>query len=106
MVPQGASGGIASPLAGRSAPSVTSTPMNFKCRQAYISPKQQRDVALKVHVASVHFKCFRGISQVFHTDVAKVDRDVAHVVMDIQYVSSVSAVPDKCCKCFIWMLQR
>jgi hypothetical protein len=50
-----------------------STSMNFTCRRASISSKQQRDVALKAHVASVHFKYFRGTVQMFHTDVAKVD---------------------------------
>jgi hypothetical protein len=37
-----------------------------------------------MHVASVHFKCFRYFRVtllVFNKDVAKVDRDVAHVVM-------------------------
>jgi hypothetical protein len=56
------------------------------------SPKQQGDVALKLHVASVCFNCFRGMLQVFYIDVAKVDRDVAHVTI---VFSSV------CLKCFI-----
>jgi hypothetical protein len=46
-----------------------------------------------MHVASVHlkcFRCFRGMFQLFHTDVTKVDQDVA-------YISHI------CCKCFIWM---
>jgi hypothetical protein len=63
-----------------------------------------------MHVVSVHFKCFRGMLQVFHTDVAKTDRDVAYVAMIVHvcckhlspmfhlffqtYVASV----------FIWML--
>jgi hypothetical protein len=37
-----------------------------------------------MHVASVYFKyfkCFRGMLQVFHKDVVKVDRDVARVAM-------------------------
>jgi hypothetical protein len=37
-----------------------------------------------MHDISVHFKCFRcfrGMFQVFHTDVKKVDRDVAYVAM-------------------------
>ena len=72
---------LSRPLAGHSVPPASSTPMNFTHRQSSISPKQQRDVALKAHVASVHFKCFRGMLQVFHTDVAKVDRDVAVVAM-------------------------
>jgi hypothetical protein len=71
------------------------------------------------------FRCFRGTLQVFHTDVAKVDWDVAYVAMvvhvyckslspcficfphvrckciylDVAYVSHI------CCKCFIWMLR-
>jgi hypothetical protein len=36
-----------------------------------------------MYVASVHFKYFRGMLQVFHTDVAKVDRDIAYVAMVI-----------------------
>jgi hypothetical protein len=52
--------------------------------------KKQRDVALKVHVASVHFKCFRGTLQLFHKDVAKIDRDIAIVAMVLyMYVASV-----------------
>jgi hypothetical protein len=49
--------------------------------------------------------------QVFHKDIAKVDRDVAHIVMGYirmfqVYVSNVSSVLDVCCKYFIWMLQN
>ena len=48
---------------------------------------------LKLHVTSVcfkYFKCFRDILQVFYTDVAKVDRDIAHVAMVFQvYVPNV-----------------
>jgi hypothetical protein len=36
---------------------------------------------LKAHVARVCFRCFRGMLQVFHMDVAKRDRDVAYVAM-------------------------
>ena len=56
---------------------------------SFHSPKQQGDVVLKVHVASVCFKCFRcfiWMLQVFYLDVAKVDRDVAHVA----YIASFS----------------
>jgi hypothetical protein len=56
------------------------------------SPRQQGDVALKAHVASVCFKCFRyfrGMLQVFHTDIAKVDQNVACVAMIVHV----------CCKC-------
>ena len=60
------------------------------------SPKRQGDVALKAHVAGVYFKCFRcfrGMLQVFHIDVSKVDHDVAHVAM-VVYV---------CCKRLLQM---
>ena len=54
---------------------------------------------LKAHDAIVCFKCFRcfqGMLQVLYIDVAKVYRDVAHIVVAIlSYVSSV------CSKCFI-----
>ena len=69
--------------------------------------KSRSECCICMHVASV---CFRGVLQVFHIDVAKVDRDVAHVAMAIH-------VCFKCmfrmfhlffhtyvCKCFIWML--
>ena len=52
-------------LVGCSTPFASSTMMSFTQRRASISPKQQRDVALKAHVASIHFKCFRGILQMF-----------------------------------------
>jgi hypothetical protein len=74
--------------------------------------------ALKAHDVTICFKCFRGMLQVFHIgvakvywDVAKVDRNVAHVAMAMHvcfkcipqmfhryqiYVASV----------FIWMLQK
>ena len=49
-----------------------------------------------MHVASVYFKYFkffRGMFQVFHTDVAKIDRDVAHVAIVVHI----------CCKCLFLM---
>jgi hypothetical protein len=48
---------------------------------------------LKVHVASVYLnlRCFRGMLQVLHTDVAKVDQDITHV----EYVASIL---DECFK--------
>jgi hypothetical protein len=43
--------------------------------------------------------------QVLYNDVAKVDRDVAHIGMAMrmfqEYVLNVSSGPDVCCKCFI-----
>jgi hypothetical protein len=64
--------------------------------------------ALKLHVARVSFKCFkcfRGMLQVFYTDIAKVDRDVAHVVMVIHVCCKLLFsrfhlfFSDECCKC-------
>jgi hypothetical protein len=48
---------------------------------------------------------------VFHKDVARVDRDVAHMAMCYtrmfeMYVPNVSSVSDVFCKRFIWMLQN
>ena len=81
---------------------------------------------LKTHVASICFKCFRDMLQVFQMDVAKVDQDVAYVAMVVHlcskclplmfhlffhtYVisvfhSDVAYVSHICCKCFIWMLR-
>jgi hypothetical protein len=43
-------------------------------------------LCLKAHVVSVCFKyfsCFRGMLQVFHMDVAKIDQDVTYVAMII-----------------------
>jgi hypothetical protein len=87
--------------------------------------KQQADATLKVHVARVYFKCFRGMLQVLYIDIAKVDRDVAYIVMAIHvcfkcmfqmfhlfqtYVASVlsgcciymhvTSICFKCSKCF------
>jgi hypothetical protein len=48
------------------------------------SSKQQRDVVMILHVTSVYFNCFkyfRDMLPVFYIDVAKVDREVAHVAM-------------------------
>jgi hypothetical protein len=107
----------------------TSTLASSSATMILYSFKQQGDIALKAHVASICFKCFRcfsGMLQVFHADVAKVDRDVAHVAivvhvcckllfapfhlfffpnvrckcvyLDVAYVLHI------CCKCFIYML--
>jgi hypothetical protein len=84
--------------------------------------KQQRDVALKEHVARLYLKCFRcfiGMLQVLHIDVAYVAMVVRVccklmfprfylffsyvcckcVYLDVAYISHI------CCKCFIWMLR-
>jgi hypothetical protein len=39
---------------------------------------------LEANVAGIYFKCFkcfRGMLQVFHMDIAKVDRDVSYVAI-------------------------
>jgi hypothetical protein len=74
---------------------------------------------LEAHVASVYCKYFRDMLQVFHTDVAKVDRDVTYVatvdmyvansysqcfIFFLTYVVSVLSEYCICCKSFIWML--
>jgi hypothetical protein len=46
--------------------------------------KQQAYAAMKAHDAIVclkYFRCFRGMLEVLYIDVAKVDRNVAHVVI-------------------------
>ena len=46
------------------------------------------------------FKCFRDTLQVFHADVAKVDRDVAYVAMVVHYVANIDS------QCFIYFFRR
>jgi hypothetical protein len=63
---------------------------------------------LKAHVARVcfkYFRCFRGMFQVFQTDVAKIDQDVAYVAM-VVHLRCKLLFPmfhlfflDICCKC-------
>jgi hypothetical protein len=105
---------------GRCLPSTTCShwrrPATYKRRRAAISSEhhsprslhfaeKQEDVALKAHVARVCsncFRCFRDILQVFHMDVAKIDRCCTCCKRPFQkfhllfqtYVASV----------FIWML--
>jgi hypothetical protein len=65
--------------------------------------------ALKLHVASVYFKCFkcfRVMLQVFYIDVAKVDRDVARndvfectFQMFYLFQTYVASVSSGCCIC-------
>jgi hypothetical protein len=67
---------------------------------------------LFLDVASVCFKCFRCficMLQVFHVDIAKVDRDVVVCCNGYTFllqasVPNVSAVSDGCCTCFILVL--
>jgi hypothetical protein len=86
------------------------------------SSNQQVDATLKAHVTRVCFKClrcFRGMLQVLYIDVAKVDRDIAHVLMAIHvcfkcmlqmlhlFQTYVASVLSRCCKsrfgCCIYM---
>jgi hypothetical protein len=48
---------------------------------------------LEANVASLCFECFRGMLQVFHMDVAKVDHGVSYVAMVIHV----------CYKCLLQM---
>jgi hypothetical protein len=50
-----------------------------------------------IHVASAHFKCFRGTLHLFHTYVAKLDRHVTYVasVCPQCFIRFI----DVCCKC-------
>jgi hypothetical protein len=78
------------------------------------SPKQQRDVALKAHVANIYFKCFGY----FLLYVASVSYECCksrsrwgiscngYTHMFQVYVLNVSFVSEVCCKCFIWVLQK
>jgi hypothetical protein len=61
--------------------------------------------ALKEHVASICFKYFRGMLQVFSIDVAKVDHDVAKVDWDVAHVAMAIHVCSKCFICIRRMLQ-
>ena len=60
---------------------------------------------LKPYVANACFKdfrCFKDMLQVFHMDVAKVDRDVVSVSeLCRNCLFNVSSISDVCCKCFI-----
>jgi len=81
---------------------------NSICRRASILLSSKEMFAMKLHVASVYFvcfKCFRGMLKVFHMDVIKVDWDVAHVAIVVHVcckdlVLNVSSVFfDVYCKC-------
>jgi hypothetical protein len=57
------------------------------------SALRRRKNGEKMHVANLCFKCLRGMFQVFHADIVKVDRDIAYVAM-VVYV---------CCKLLFLM---
>jgi hypothetical protein len=68
-------------------------------------------LCLKGHVASVYFKyfrCFRGMLQVFHMDVTKVDREVAYVAMVVhmycKLLFPIFQLQTYDASVFIWML--
>jgi hypothetical protein len=80
---------------------------------------------IPMHVASVQFKCFnvfRSMLQVFHMDVAKVDRGVVKVDQDVAMVvhiccnrlypmfhlffqTMLQVYLSRCCICFTHMFQ-
>ena len=103
------------------ASSPTSAATSSSATMSLHSSKQQGDIALE-SVCFKCFRCFKGVLQVFHIDVAKVDRDIAHVAMAIhvyfkcrfqmfQLFQTYVAYICKCFKCFhtyvasifIWM---
>jgi hypothetical protein len=58
------------------------------------SSKQQSDIALKAHVASVCFKCFRWM--------AKVDQDVAYVAMVVRVCrKGLFPISDLCFRTYV-----
>ena len=63
---------------------------------------QQGDVAMEAHVATVYFnyfRRFRGMLQLFHMDVAKVDQGCCTYCKCFRgVVQNVSFVLDVCCK--------
>jgi hypothetical protein len=83
-------------VASAAATPASYVPVSSSVMTSLHSSKQQDDIALKAHIASACFKCFRGMLQVYYIDVAKVDRDVAHVEMTIHmfqvYIPNVSSV--------------
>jgi hypothetical protein len=87
---------------------------HYRRRGYYDTRPLQGDVAMKAHVASVCFKCFRcfrGVLQLFHMNVAKVDRGCCTCYICCKcfrgmlqvfqrFVQNVSSVLDVCCKRF------
>jgi hypothetical protein len=94
------------------------------CLHRIISTRRPRHVALKTCVANICYTCFRCfivMFQVFRMDVAKVDPNVAHVVMAIHvccksllkmfhlfqtYVASVITACCICCKCMFHLFSE
>jgi hypothetical protein len=71
----------------------TFAPASSSAKMSLHSSMQQGDIALE----NASCKCFRGVLQMFYIDVAKVDRDVAH----LQWLyTDVSSVESKCFICF------
>jgi hypothetical protein len=71
----------------------------------------------QLYVSSV-FRCFRGMLQVFRTDVAKIDLDIAYVAVVVHVCCKrlflmfhpflrhmLQVCLTKCCICFIYTLQ-
>jgi hypothetical protein len=79
-----------------------------------IGHSSEQMLCLKVHVASVCFKCFRCficMLQLFHVDVAEVDRDVAYIEMVVHVCCKLLSPMFHLCFrmhfaiVFIWMLR-
>ena len=83
---------------------------NSICRRASIFLSIKEMFALKLHVASIYFVCFRGMLKVFHTDVTKVDWDVAHVAIVVHVCCKILFsmfhlfFPTYIASVFIWTL--
>jgi hypothetical protein len=69
------------------------------------TPGIDRPRPILPYVANICFKRFRGMLQLFHMDVAKVDRICCicckcFIGMLQAFLQNVSSVPDVCCKRF------
>jgi hypothetical protein len=69
--------------------------------------KSRSGGCIYMHVASLCFKCFIRMLQVFHLGVAYICNWYTRVFKFFSSVfASVLAISDVCCKCFIWMFQK
>jgi hypothetical protein len=71
-----------------------------RTRSAGLSPLPPTHITLKMYVANVYLKCFRGMLQVFYRDVVYIccNGYIHMLQISIQNVSSTSNIY---CKCFI-----
>jgi hypothetical protein len=68
----------------------------FHVFQTYVSS----GCCIYMNVASVCFKCFIRMLQVFHLDVAKLDLDAAYVCNGSSVFWCLQVFSNICCKCF------